>query len=62
MMISQELATGLWAGDDAVGVHDAVGELFPDLGDEQCAHAWGAIGWKKKHFMCSVIWELCSHS
>ena len=39
MMISQELATGLWAGDDTVGVHDAVGELLPDLGDEEGAHA-----------------------
>ena len=46
MMISQEPAKYLGAWDDAVGVHDAVGELFPDLGDEQCAHAWGAIGFK----------------
>merc|ERR1719193_2818586 len=28
----------LWAWDDRVRVHDAVRELFPNLGDQQCAH------------------------
>ena len=29
----------LGGGHDRVGVHDPVGVLLPDLGDEQCAHA-----------------------
>ena len=29
----------LGGGDHAVGVHDPVRELLPDLGDEECSHA-----------------------